>query len=77
MATTGPGRERLRQLVGLVLLLMMVGGFTLSFAGTPRYEKTILTWLGYSEYNTLAFLSGVGGLVALVVYGYYVTEQEG
>lgn len=69
-------RDRLRRLVGLALFLAMVGGFTLSFAGTPRYEQTILTWLGYPAYNTPAFLIGMSGLVALVGYGYYETRHK-
>lgn len=69
-------RDQFRRFVGLVIFVAMVGGFTLSSAGTPRYDWTILTWLGYPEYNMPAFFLGVAGLVALVAYGYFLSRYE-
>lgn len=68
-------RDRIEMVAGVVALAAMVGGFALSFGGTTRYEQTLLAWLGYSEYNDLAFLVGVAGLLLAVAIG-HVRERR-
>lgn len=69
-------RERVEVALGAVALAAMVGGFALSFGGTTRYEQTLLAWLGYPEYDTLAFLVGVAGLVFAVLVGHLRTRDD-
>lgn len=68
-------REGIELLAGVVALTVMVGGFALSFGGTSRYEQTLLTWLGYPEYNDLAFPVGIAGLLLAVAIG-HVRERR-
>lgn len=70
-----PQPSRFLRLFGLLSLVAMVGGFVLSYAGTARYELTVLAWLGYPQYDMHAFVLGVAGLVGLVVYGYFVSDE--
>lgn len=68
-------RDRIEMAAGVVALTAM-GGFALSFGGTTRYEQTLLTWLGYPEYNDLAFIVGVMGLLLAVAIGHVRTRRD-
>lgn len=69
MAPDELGRDR-QEYIGLIFLIAMVGGFTLSFSGTPFYERSLIAWLGYPQYDLHAFLVGLVSLVGLVYLGY-------